>query len=377
MSRRVISRVPLGLLGMLLLIVAVESQVARRWLDVGERRALAWRFGGEASETLARRAEVLCLGDSLVKLGVQSIVLEGRLGRPVYNIALPGGQASSTYFLLRRALDAGASPSTVVVDFHPNLLAAAPRFNVDVWPELLRPHELIDLALQARDPNLFASTALRAALPSYKDRQGIRQVVGARLIGQVPTLRDEHAGFVRNWRVNSGSQLVPDLSNPNLSEWSTSGGPEGRHWKPHRANAVYLAKFLDLCTDRSIQVVWILPPLSPSWQAHRDAVGIEVDYDRFLHGLVERHENLVVLDARRSGYVPQAFRDATHLNRRGASTFSDDLGLVLANALERPLPPSSRWLPMPTYHDPTNARPLEDVDQSRAIARDLERDRRE
>jgi hypothetical protein len=374
MVRRGRSRLPLGVLGMVALIGAVESRVARCWLDVGERRALAWRFSGEAAERSAARADVLCLGDSLVKLGVQPLVMERRLGRPVYNVAVPGGQASSTFFLFRRAIGAGARPSAVVVDFHPNLLAAAPRFNVDVWAELLEPIEAIDLAHRARDPDLLVSNMVGLALPTYKDRHGIRQVISARLVGETPPLRDDHAAFLRNWRINAGATLSPDVSTPGLGEWTTSGGAEGRRWKPHRANRAYLVRFLDLAASRGVRVVWLLPPIGPDWQAHRDGLGIEADYDGFLRSLVDRYPNLVVLDGRRSGYDARAFRDATHLNRRGALVLSDDLGELLSRFPE-PASASERWLALPAYRERPEPLPLEDVEQSRVVARRLDRER--
>ncbi len=366
MDRRPRGSWPLGLLGMVALVAAIECGVARHWLDVGERRALAWRFCGMAAEAEALPARVLCLGDSLVKLGVQPRVVERGLDRKTYNLAVPGGQAPSTYFLLRRALAAGVRPEAVIVNFHPNLLAAAPRFNTLVWPELLTTGEAIDLAYHARDPDLFTSILLGRLVPTVKDRQGIRSAILTTLAGEPNPLPDDLAAMLRNWRVNDGGHVAPVVPWPVADTWSQGVVPEHGRWSPHRANADYLRRFLDLCDARQITVFWLLPPTTPEWTDRRRKLGIEAEYERFVRGLMACYARLVVVDGRHAGYVATVFRDTTHLHRRGAAVLSTDLATLLRPALDRPAG-ANRWLTLPPFRDRSEDLALEDVDQSRTI----------
>src|SRR3954447_9395190 len=81
-------RVPWGFLGMLGLMALVELALARHGLAPSN-----WRASGRAASGKAVGCEVLCFGDSQVKLGLLPRVIEQRLGRPAYNLAIVGGQA--------------------------------------------------------------------------------------------------------------------------------------------------------------------------------------------------------------------------------------------------------------------------------------------
>jgi len=70
--------------------------------------------GGRRTRRVAH--DVLCFGDSQMKFGIAPHVVAARTGRPAYNLAIVGGQPPASYFLLRRALEAGARPSAVLFD---------------------------------------------------------------------------------------------------------------------------------------------------------------------------------------------------------------------------------------------------------------------
>src|SRR5262245_46892045 len=128
---------PRGLVGAVALIVVVELGIAWAHEAFATFITASWRESGRAAARDALRCDVLCLGDSQVKSAVLPRVLAQRLNRPALNLAVVGGQAPSSYFLLDRALKAGARPRTVVVNFYPGLLTADCRINIRQWPELL------------------------------------------------------------------------------------------------------------------------------------------------------------------------------------------------------------------------------------------------
>ncbi len=109
MTRKpVLFKLPYGLIGMLALVAAFERKVdhaAARFMSWIE---LDWRIVGRDATTKAVGSDVLILGDSMLKFGVAPRVLEQTTGHSVYSLALLDGKPAASYFLLRRALAAGA-----------------------------------------------------------------------------------------------------------------------------------------------------------------------------------------------------------------------------------------------------------------------------
>jgi hypothetical protein len=341
------SRAPWGLVGMLGLVVAIEAGLERHHLDFTRFSIHDWRVSGREARAVAPGCDVLCFGDSLVKFGVAPRVIEPRLGRRVYNLAVCDGQAPSSYFLFHRALEAGARPSAVVVDFVPHLLAAGPRHNLRQWPELVTPREGLDLSLTARHAAMAAELALGSLFPSVKDRYEIRVAVRAALRGESSaSRRGEIPDYVRQWHENQGAQLCAprpafrgeiDPANPAYFPHA---------WKCHPTNETYLRRFLALAAAHRVRVFWLLPPVTPRFQARRDALGIEASHTQFVRRLQAEFANLTVIDARHAGYDHSRFIDPLHLDRRGAAALSAELAGILVRERDgrEPIP---RWVSLP------------------------------
>ncbi|MBX6312140.1 MAG: hypothetical protein IRY99_04360 [Isosphaeraceae bacterium] len=353
-------RLPWGLIGALALVAGGERFVARHPLDFTNTATLSWRLSEHAARREATRGQILCLGDSLVKHGLLPAVIETRSGRTAYNLSICAAQAPASFFLLRRALEAGARPSAVVIDLMPDLLAGGPRYPRRNWPELADLRDAIDLALTARDASLLASTLVGLALPSARGRDEIRAVIRAILRGQGHPHRAANLAHHRNWRVNLGAEFCPP--NPAFQGAVT----EDQHRKLlshafwcHPVHRAYIHRLLDLAAAHDITIFWLLPPVSPQVQARREQTGADEKQAAFLRSFLPRHPNLVVLDARRSGYGPSVFLDPIHLDGRGGIALS----LAVADAIARPGP--GRWIKLPAYQDPSLDRPFEDIEQSR------------
>ena len=138
-------------------------------------------------------------------------MLQERTGRAAYNLAVVGGSAPSSYFLLRRALDAGARPSTIVVNFNHELLSHGPASKTRSYPldHLLDLRETVELCWSARDPDLFAAITLARLLPSVQCRGEARANVQLMLRGE----KSDRAGIMlllfRNWNFNKGAMIDP------------------------------------------------------------------------------------------------------------------------------------------------------------------------
>ena len=358
-------KAPWGLVGMVLLVLLAESAVERRGLDLLDVDDWAYR----KAIKLARRAkdfDVLCFGDSLVKLGVVPKAVEERSGLRTCNLAVSGSQALSSYALLKRSLDAGARPKAVVVDFQPPLLRLNPRHNLNRWANLLSFSEAASLARWARDPDLFATIALGKILPSCQRREAIRANALGALKGTGDFRRYYNFLAFRNWSHNGGAQLMG--AGPSLRTMSDKEADEIRRafypkWEGHPANVAGLDEFLALAARRRVPVYWILPPLLPLVQRKMAESGIDAAHDAFLRARQARFPNLIVVDGRGKMTDPAAFFDANHLAAGGSFAYSQALGSLLGQG--RSGVPENRWVTLPAIRPVPLPYGFEDLAQSR------------
>ena len=362
---------PVGFLGMIALVVLVESTLALHPLRFTETASLSWRVAAEAIPREAKGCEVAVLGDSLVKIGVIPEVIRAGSGRSTYNFAMAQAPAPASYFLLRRLIEAGGRPTSLVVDFKPSVLAGGPRFSLRHWQSALKLRELIELSRESGSPRLLVEIGLGQILPSYRDRTEIREAVRSSLLGEsAPTFATNRLAL-RNWSMNRGAHL-----NSSRSPFPGDVSPEVHKklltegWKCHRINEIYVEKLMKLAEAHQIPVVWLIPPLPPQLQAARERSGADAAYLKFARSIQARHRGLTVVDGRHSGYDDATFADHTHLNGRGAIGLSRDLALILRSPEGRP-----RWVDLPRFSDRPGTFSVEDVDQSR-VALEVEATRR-
>jgi hypothetical protein len=338
---------PAGLIGMIVLVFGIETTVATQDVKVLNYISSQWR---ETDRTIPQAAgcDVLVLGDSLMKHGLISRVVEAQLGEGhrVYNLALPGGSAPSSYIMLRRVLEAGMKPSVLLVDgenFDDN------PFRLDSgWPELLTPRELLELSWNANDPHFFAETALKEVLPSARHRYDLRSIVRKTLSGQVPNEARLLAAIRRNTRQNGGSFVFAhqyDLSKPD----PRPGDLDRQNYQPgpfycHTLNVSYAIRFLELAQSRGIEVVWLLPPNHPEVEIRRLRGGRIGGYLAFLGILQARFPNLTLASGLEGEYPQETLYDTVHLNKTGAIIFSDSVGRFVRRKLDHNEPSRNVFL---------------------------------
>jgi hypothetical protein len=367
--------VPWGLLGMLGLVVAIEAAVARDVLDFSDPVSLSWRLAARSARVDAPGRSVLCVGDSLIKHALIPKVIAARSGHEAVNLAVARGPAPATFFLLRRALEAGARPAAVVVDFKPSVLIGGPRFNLRYWQDILTLREGLELARSARSGTFFFETAVGWLLPTFRSRLEIRSNLLAALRGEIDPLHGINRTCWRNWTLNDGANVA--AKNPAFT--GAVGADDHKKllthvFHCHRVNEEYIRRLLAMAAGRDIPVYWLLPPLAPQLQARRDETGADAGYVRFVRSLQDRYPNVTVLDGRHAGYDHTVFVDATHLDGQGAYTLSRDVADVLRRdsagvAAKRP-----RWVDLPAYRPCPVEVALEDVEQSRrALSRSATR----
>lgn len=368
-------KIPWGLVGMVALVACVEVAVARRRDDLAGPVAAQLDFVGDAARSEAIGRDVLCFGDSVVKFGVLPRLIEQETGLRAFNLATAGHPAPVTLALFRRALEAGARPRAVIVDFKP-LLQESERPSLPLMARAAGLRDGLALARAAGDADLFGEFAASWALPTARDRQAIRAAIRAALLGLPDPDRAETEARRRNWAVNRGAQALP--INPLAA--STAAFPNEAPnlrpgWSCHPVNAATIDAFLRLAAEHRVPVYWLLTPIHPRLQEGRESLGLDEALSRFVRRRARAAgRGVTVVDARRLGLDPDLFVDATHLDRRGAAALTDALAGFLLGA--RPGEPGPRWVVLPPRPRAPESSPVEDVDQSAVAIRAGEAARR-
>ncbi|MDR3634232.1 MAG: hypothetical protein P4L84_10525, partial [Isosphaeraceae bacterium] len=350
---------------MLALVVLCEGTIRLNRTTFTAYNALSWAFTREQVATAAVGAEILCLGDSRAKYAVLPQVIRAATGREAYNLAITAGCPPSSYFLLRDALEAGARPRAIVVDFDEKLLADEPLglSAPPPWADLLTGREAAELEGAVGSPGFATRVALERVLHSLKNRFEIRGIVSRLVRAKGGGSRRFHEVAWRNWTVNGGAQVNAKRE----YHAPPTPTPPRRHvegtWAPHPVNVLYVERFLSLARARGIPVYWLLPPRCPSVQLWREWYGEEWRYEQFAAEMLKRFPDVVIVDARHSGYEVDVFVDVVHLDRDGASTLSKDLAVALE--ILPTLESKPRWAQLPRYSEPPANVVLEDIEESR------------
>lgn len=363
-------RLPTGVLGMAILILVVEWLVARHAAGYRNLAAWEWRASALAARQNTRDCAVLFFGDSLVKGGMLPRAFETAYGRRAYNLAAGGGPPPVPYYLLRRALQAGARPAAIVVGFHPRQLQAPPQAHTEIWPYFLTWRESADLCWTARDAGMFAKVMLARLVPSIRYRLPIRALAMSPRPDPFRFNRAQIAAFARRWQANRGAMpwpaLPPGRNFPDLDTWARTHFTD---WACLKVNDVYLHRFLSLAHAHRIAVYWVLPPIMAEVHAFSVRSGYARMHLSYLLRLQQEFPNLKILDAEESGYAHAAFFDPHHLGMPGALALSVALGRELARR-ERQAGTEPRFARLPAYRPRKAEFPFEEVEEASLARRE-------
>lgn len=353
------------------LVLAIEATISRQWQDLSDPVSLSWQFADRAARREAPGCDVLCLGDSLVKHGLVPSVMDRESGLKSVNLAAARAPALMTYFVLRRALEAGACPGAIIIDTKPAVLIGGADYNASYWPAVLSAPECLELGWIAGRTQLGLAMLTARLLPSLRSRLEVRSTVLSALQDRADPIREINRMLWRNWSVNGGANVAM-LDSPYRGELS----PETREnlhpdrWYVDRTNAEGIEYLLRLARERGIRVFWLLPPISRGLQQWRERSGAEAKFEQFVRSFQDRYPRVVtVLDARGVAAEPSLYVDATHLSGRGAIVLSRAVGCVLkVEQTHGARGHADAWI---TLHDPPAQPepPLEDVERSKQIVR--------
>ncbi len=356
-------RWPLGLFGMIALVVSVETFLARHRHEYMDFISVSWALSGQEARGEAVGSEVICLGDSELKFGLSPLVIERITGKRTYNLAVAAGRAPSTYFLLRRALEAGAKPRVVIVDFEPTFLFQPAQLQANLWAEMLEVRDMIALARSARDVRYLGQVVMARLLLSDRYWASIREKTQNSLQNRDASVKHDVAAIRRNLIQNRGALIMPHEPRESASIDHNDKNLFPTELQCHPVNWRYVRWFLELAESHQIQVFWVIPPVAPAVHENRERLGINSQTTRMIESMVKRFRHLTVVDGRRSGFVESLFSDGTiHLDEHGAIALSAGLGEVLNQSFsgER----LAAWISLPPYRGLPDADRLEDLNQS-------------
>ena len=356
---------PAGLMGMIVVVLVMETLIGRapkRFLDPP---TYSWSFAAERARREAVPAEVLCVGDSLVKHSLIPSVITEKTGLRAENASAASAPAVWTYFVLQRALQAGSKPKVVVFDLKPSVLVGGPRFDLRRFQETLTLAECWELYRVSKSTSLGSALFLRN-FPSYRARFEIREAIVSAFHGKEGKTFLLNQICERNWTVNDGANVArkhPEFQG-RVSEDDQKSLLSDR-FAAHKVNAAFAKKIVTLARSRSIASYLVLAPYCRAIRERRHATGAEARYEAFVRSLQELDPELTVVDARDCGYPDSVFVDPTHLDRDGAVALSHDLADLLKRDQDGGAHPPSRWVKLSEYRawpvDPS----LEDIEGSR------------
>jgi hypothetical protein len=350
---------PWGLLGMVCLVIAIELFVERHDLDCTAAWYADRRLTAHKLPRFAPECQILCFGDSTLKLGLAPRVIEDVLGKRAYNFAIHAGQPPADYVLLRRAISAGARPSALIIGHSPSFLNRPATINARVWSELIGLWDCFDVGKGTWDAGFFASVVLGRIVPSLRARDEIRANVMKALRGEEIEARKTIPALWRNWNQNRGAQIMPQVT---LNSTKTVPEFSVPTWSCNRTNALYFERFFALAAERRIPVFWLILPIAPHIQAASDRSGYDAQFTRFVAVMHSRFPNVVVIDGRHAGYDERTLTDVLHLNGRGAVAFSTAVASIIGKRLSDPGQASS-WVTLRSYREcPSSS--VEHLDES-------------
>ena len=343
-------RCPWGLLGMMVLVWAVESRIARGQLAFLDTTSVTWATTARALRRHAAQSEILMFGDSLSEYGLMPKVIEQKTGKSGYNFAVSAASSPISFFLFRDAVRAGAKPAAVLIDYEPNILVQPSLVAPEWWAELICLQDVVELAWCGRDAGFLTRFVVAACLPSERYRYTIRSALldglaekrraGAEVAPALRVLARQNRGAL----VLAHTQREPALVAFNNETFFPP------RWRCDRVNRRYIEKFFELASAHRIPVFWVVPPYTPAIQAGRERLGQDAELSRFIATMRSQFPGVTVLDARRSAYDPSVFWDGyVHLDGLGARALSVDVAVAMQRTLAGTNP--SPWVHLPKYRD--------------------------
>ncbi len=361
---------PLGLVGMIFLIALAERGFHRGARHTGDK-GVSWSFAARAAAGAARDAEVVILGDSMMKFGIVPRAIEARTGWRAYNLALFDGPPLASLAILERLFQGGTRPRVVLLNLMPHQLNRSLHDDkhAGAWGQLLSLPEAWRELLRFRALGVFADVVYTACLPSLANRAELRTTILWAFAARDRSTQGIARLYLRNWNANQGAHILRSKgqaapfrgNNHELAPVSWAARPEMLD---------VVRRLLSIAQARGTRVCLLISPLHPEAQQKLAEIGLYSRYEETLRTLQQEFDNLEVFDGRSLRLGAACFADGVHLHHEGAIALSEACGEALRDQT------GARWVELRAVDRPARTVPVEDIEESRMALRDERRARR-
>jgi len=265
-------------------------------------------------------ADVQIMGDSVARDGIIAGHLAQALPpeKVVYNHSIAATGPEFPYFVLRRDIEAGKVPQTLIYAPSPHTFASL-RIPLLIgafcdWREIL------EIISTGKEPFELIYGVFCKFSYTLRHREQIGELLKGRKPGtEIP------AGAVSKSELSppppTGTRFPKDKVHPMYRQ----------KFEVQDFNDVFFQKFLALARKHNIKVYWVTMPVLPVVHDSRQSFGFDAAYYEFLNELRQRH-GVEILQGEFLLFEEKEFYDYTHLNKAGAERFTQMLGEKLAAA---------------------------------------------
>lgn len=291
--------------------------------------------------------EVLIIGDSSARHGLDAAVLTEELGRPTWNVGTWHGAFAGQATMISAELERGRKLSAVILMTTENgmTLPIGPEGEEVVLAYYLTPHALslwIDLG-NLSAPRV-AEWSLALLSPSYRDGRGLETFalsLGAdridRTLAKLTAVRARNAAIEREYWEGRGHGKLPDrTAHPGEAFFANFVGvllePATYRWRPHPEIQRWYEVLLEATDRHGVPVFHLFTPRAGFLLEHRSwARNVGLPMRRWADEVARRHPSFRYPYPDPIAVRPEDFADTSdHLGAAAAARVSRSLARLIA-----------------------------------------------
>lgn len=276
----------------------------------------SWKYQKDASMGNASY-NTLILGDSTAKAGL----IPDMLSDEVINLSMGGSTPIEIYYTLERYLKHHDAPESALIMFTPYHYSFLDTFwqrtmyfnylSMDETFEVLQNANRVSEQAILTDSYLLDSISYRLRLPNK----------------YLPAMYN--SGFIG--RRNTNQEIYDAIAaNRGQFYFGTADGCSDYNYESNYTALnlspmvdLYMRKLLDLCAENDIRVVLEQAPMNTASYTRLDPVYVE-EYTAYMNLLAADYPDIII-DTVIAHYEDAFFGDASHLNEKGATRFTQEI----------------------------------------------------